>query len=176
MRQVWKWTNSRIWAKYRSLRSPLSQVDGNGIRADGAQTGDQERRTEALSIHLTIYLVGRLVDSQLRKHFRKLLVSDAPPHHFTFYQLFRGLLPSVIRLSQLATLAWQFFHHVPSPLTGPLPNLCRNSLTTIFSRIRPKHNFQRYTFSAHSFLEDKLLRRPFTAHSGARLPYLRDAK
>lgn len=169
MEQVRLWADSLSWVGGRLPCSTLPLFDGNGFYIHGAETSDQERGAKALAIDLAIYLVGRLVDSKSLKQSRELFVTDATSHHLDFYQLLRRLLPALIRLSLLATLARQSAHHFPAFLKSPLVNLHGHFLTTIFSRIRPTHKTAHYTFSTGHFFEDKLLSRTSTAHTAIEL-------
>jgi hypothetical protein len=99
------------------------------------------------------------------------------------------VLPSLIRLTRLATLAWWSVHHYPSAFKRPLLISCGYCLTAIFGRIRPMPPPLHYTSSEGHFYEDKLLRKTlrtlppvqqvaiaFLVNAGTQLPSPRGAK
>lgn len=165
MEQVRLWADSMSWVGGRLPCSTLALFNGNNFYIHGAETSDQERGAKPFAIDLSIYLVGRLVDSQSLEQSRELFVTDATSHHLDFYQLLRRLLPALVGLSRLATLARQSVHHFPASLKSPLLNLHGYFLTTIFGRIRPMNKSAHYTFSTGHFFEDKLLSKTLTLHS-----------
>lgn len=162
--------NPSEWLTFRPPHAPTHLVERNGFRAHGVQTRNQKSRAETLAIDLAVYLVGRLVDSQVFEHSRKLFVPDATPHHLNFYQLLRGLLPGLVRLSLPNALALRCIHYAPLAFERPLLISCRHSPTTIFGRIRLICARRQYTFSASYFLRTKMLRMTPTALTGNQMP------
>lgn len=160
MKQVWQWASSKGRVACCSPAHATQLLfKRDGFHTHGAQACDQKRRAEPLTSDLAVYLVGRLVDSQFFEHSRKLFVTDTAPNHLGFYQLLRSVLPSLIRLLRLATLARRSVHHYPSAFKRPLLVSCRHFLMAIFGRIRPTSTPLHYTFSTGHFYEDKLLRK-----------------
>lgn len=156
MEEVWlesNWTE-RVVAQLR--RRTLSLFEGERFYSHGAQAGNQKRCAEAFSVDLAVYLVRRLVDSLHFQQTGQLLVSDAASHHLYFYQLFRRLLPSLIRLRPQTTRAWLSVHLSPTAATQPLSLPAGYFLTSIFSRIRPVGFCESYTSFARHFCEEKL--------------------
>jgi hypothetical protein len=169
MKQVWLWANPKEWAACcRPHHATLPLFERDGFHTHGAQACDQERRAEPPTDDLAVYLVGRLVDSQFFEHSRKLFVTDATPNHLCFYQLLRSVLPSLIWLLRLATLARRSVHHYPSAVKRPLLISYRYLLMAIFGRIRPTPTPLHYTFSTGHFYEDELLRKTLGTPSRAR--------
>lgn len=156
MEEVWlesNWTE-RVVAQLRCCT--LSLFEGERFYSHGAQAGNHERRAEALAVDLTVYLVRRLVDSLHFQQTGQLFVSDAASHHLYFYQLFRRLLPSLIRLRLQTTRAWLSVHLSSTAATQPLSLPAGYFLTSIFGRIRLVGFCESYTSFARHFCEDKL--------------------
>lgn len=170
MKQGGQWANRTEWVGCLASRTTLSLFKRNCFHTHGAQTGNKKCRAEPLSSHLTVYLVGRLVDSQLLEHSRKLLVANAALNHLAFYQLLRGIFPYLVRRCQSLALAWQCVHNNPPPSRQPSLVSCRYSLTTIFGRLRLIPTCEHYTFSAGYFLRTKMLRKTSTYPVGIQLP------
>lgn len=160
MKQVCPWANGSGSATCHSPSSMLPLVQRDGFHTHSKQTSKQECPAKPLAINLTVYLVGRLVNSQLLKHPGKLFVPDAAPHHLDFYQLLRCLLPSLVRLGQLATRAWRSIHYAPSAVKRPLFYSCHHFPITFSSRIRPTQNCLSYMALTRLFFEN-LLHTPF---------------
>jgi hypothetical protein len=119
MKLVWLCANLTKWMAFRPSHATLTLFKWDGYHTHGAQTGEQKCRAEPLPIDLAVYLVGRLLDSEPLEHSRKLFVSDDAPNHLTFYQLRGSLLPSLVRVSLLATLALQFVHRYAAAFRPP---------------------------------------------------------
>lgn len=156
MTQVCLWANLRESAIRDQPCLMLPLVKRDGFHTHGKQTSKQECTAKPLAINLSVYLIGRLVNSQLLKHPRKLFVSDATPHHLDFYQLLRSLLPCLVRLGQLATPVWQSIHYSPSASKWPLLFSCRYFRTTFFGRIRLTQNWSHYMALTRLFFENHL--------------------
>ncbi len=156
MEEVWQesnWTERTIAQWHHGT---LSLFKEERVYSHGAQAGNQKRRAEALAVDLTVYLVRRLVDSLHFQQTGQLLVSDAASHHLYFYQLFRSLFPSLIRLRPQTTRAWFSVHLSPTAATQPLSLPAGYFLTSIFGRIRLVGFCESYTSFARHFCEEKL--------------------
>lgn len=156
MEEVWLESNWTEWAIAQWCCGTLSLFEGERFYSHRAQAGNQERRAEALAIDLTVYLVRRLVDSLHFQQTGQLLVSDAASHHLYFYQLFRSLFPSLIRLRPQTTRAWFSVHLSPTAATQRLSLPSRYFLTSIFGRIRLVGFCESYTSFARHICEEKL--------------------
>jgi len=156
MEEVWLESNATQGATAQSCRRTPSLFQGESVCSHSVQARNQECRTEPLAVDLTVYLVRRLVDSLLFQQTRQLLVADAASHHLYFYQLFRSLFPSLIRLRPQTTRAWLSVHLSPTAANRPLSLRSRYFLTRIFGRIRLVGFCESYTSFARHFCEEKL--------------------
>lgn len=99
----------------RSLNNP------NELDIHRHQAGEQECCREPLPVDLAVYLVRRLIDSQLFQPSRQFLVAQAHPVHLLHYQFLRRFLPRAVRVRLgRSSLERHFAHLCTFALNWPL--------------------------------------------------------
>lgn len=163
MSQVRGLKNWGVRTPFHLLGAIESRFKFNSFHTHGPHTRKEKCCTKPLSKDLAVYLVRRLVQTQFLEQTRQLLVSHIPPNHLGLYQLFRSVLPLLIRRSFLHRFAFWRVHVLPLALARRSPVSWWNIPAAIFGRIRPMRFLDAYRSSEGHFTEDKLINKTLDA-------------